>query len=112
MSQEILNAYRSMWVFCFFDLPVITSKQRKQATNFREYLKEIGFDMYQYSVYQRFCKNREFAGTYIRKVERALPPNGHVSIMQVTDKQYGMIKNLVSRRVKPMMPEPPQLDFF
>lgn len=111
-DQERLNAYRAMWVFCFFDLPVTTPLLQKRANTFREQLKKLGFSMYQYSVYQRFCISREQADTQIRRVERLIPPEGHVAIMQVTDKQYGLILNLFGKAQSPMMARPKQLDFF
>ena len=41
MSFDRLNAYRVMWLFVFFDLPVTTKKQRKEATRFRKSLKKM-----------------------------------------------------------------------
>lgn len=37
-----------MWLFVFFDLPVATKKQRKEATRFRKSLEKDGFTMMQF----------------------------------------------------------------
>ena len=36
MAQVRLNAYHIMWLFVFFDLPVTTKKERREATRFRK----------------------------------------------------------------------------
>ncbi len=55
---ERLNAYQVMWLFVFFDLPVGTKKEIKEATRFRKNLEKDGFNMMQYSVYTRHCTSR------------------------------------------------------
>jgi len=86
-----LNQYRSMWVLVFFDLPTETRKDRKAATRFRKNLLDDGFGMFQFSIYSRFCPSRENAEVHIKRTQRALPKDGKVCIMQITDKQFGMM---------------------
>ncbi|WP_316859278.1 CRISPR-associated endonuclease Cas2 [uncultured Cohaesibacter sp.] len=71
-----------------FDLPTDTKKQRKAATKFREFLLDEGFERSQFSVYARFVSGKEGFDTRVRRVERNLPPEGDVQILQFTDKQY------------------------
>src|SRR5690606_8168631 len=87
-----LNQYRSMWVLVFFDLPTETRSERKAATKFRKDLLDDGFAMFQFSIYTRFCASRENADVHIRRAKNALPKKGKVAIMQITDKQFGMIE--------------------
>ena len=56
-----LSGYRLLWLQVLFDLPVTTQKTRKAATRFRHFLLDQGFEMAQYSVYQRFCYGKEMA---------------------------------------------------
>lgn len=49
-----LSGYRLMWIFVMFDLPVGSKKETREATKFREYLLDEGFEMSQFSVYARF----------------------------------------------------------
>lgn len=81
-----------MWVLVFFDLPTQTRKNRKEATGFRKNLLDNGFNMFQFSIYLRFCASRENADVHIRRTKRSLPKQGKVCIMQITDKQFGMIE--------------------
>ena len=85
------NEYRVMWLIVFFDLPVMTKKERREATDFRKQLMSDGFLMYQYSVYVRPCGSSENADAHTRRIHSFMPSKGKVSIMRVTDKQFGAI---------------------
>lgn len=87
-----LNQYRSMWVLVFFDLPTETKLERVVASRFRKDLLDNGFAMFQFSIYMRFCASRENATVHIRRTKNALPKKGKVGIMQITDKQFGMME--------------------
>jgi len=39
-----------------FDLPVVEKAERKAATEFRNALLDLGFEMSQFSVYMRFAR--------------------------------------------------------
>ena len=107
-----LNQYRSMWVLVLFDLPTETLTERKAAARFRKRLLNDGFSMFQFSIYTRFCPSRENAWVHIRRTKMNLPKKGKVCIMQITDKQFGMIELFHGQ--KEMPPEPPsqQLQLF
>ena len=64
MSQ--LSSYRILWVQVLFDLPTQTKSQRKSASEFRNSLLDLGFEMAQFSVYQKFCNGTEIAEKYIK----------------------------------------------
>nr|WP_054557347.1 CRISPR-associated endonuclease Cas2 [Croceitalea dokdonensis] len=107
-----LNQYRSMWVLVLFDLPTETRKDRKAATRFRKNLLDDGFNMFQFSIYLRFCASRENAAVHIKRTKMNLPKHGKVCIMQITDKQFGMIELFHGQ--KEVAPETPsqQLELF
>lgn len=81
-----------MWVLVFFDLPTETKKQRRAATQFRKALIKDGFNMFQFSIYMRFCPSRENAKVHSTRVKNHLPKDGHVGILTITDKQFGMME--------------------
>ncbi|PIB30891.1 CRISPR-associated endonuclease Cas2 [Maribacter sp. 4U21] len=107
-----LNQYRSMWVLVFFFLPTETLTERKYAARFRKDLLNDGFAMFQFSIYLRFCPSRENATVHIKRTKNALPKKGKVGIMQITDKQFGMMELFHGQ--KEVEPEPPsqQLELF
>jgi CRISPR-associated protein Cas2 len=84
-----------MWLFVFFDLPVGTKDQRRAATRFREFLKDDGFMMIQFSVYARVCRGEDGTMTHIAHVTRNLPATGSVRALHVTDRQYGKMRLLL-----------------
>ena len=119
MTEDRLNAYHIMWLFVFFDLPVTTKKDMKAASLFRKNLEKDGFSMMQFSVYIRHCASRESLEVHIKRVKSLLPESGKVSILSVTDKQYGDIYNFwgkpksinKSKITKKVISEPIQLEF-
>lgn len=101
-----------MWVLVLFDLPTETRTDRKRAAKFRKDLLDDGFQMFQFSIYMRFCASRENAAVHIKRTKMNLPKKGKVCIMQITDKQFGMIELFHGQ--KEVEPEPPsqQLELF
>jgi CRISPR-associated protein Cas2 len=112
MSFEALNQYRIMWVLVFFDLPVETKKQRKSATRFRKQLLEDGFSMFQFSIYLRNCPSRENAEVHIKRVKGFLPKYGHVGMLTITDKQFGMMELYFSSKPAEKPATVQQLELF
>ena len=112
MSEVRLNAYHIMWLFVFFDLPTNTKKELRHAALFRKALEKDGFSMMQFSVYVRHCASRENMAVHLKRVRRSMPPSGRISILSVTDKQYGDILNFWGQ-VECARPETPQqLELF
>ena len=113
MNEIRLNAYHIMWLFVFFDLPVVTKKERKAAAQFRKELMKDGFVMLQYSVYIRHCASYESLNVHIKRVKSIFPDTGMVSMLNGTDKQYGDIVNYWGAGHKKKTPsEPLQLELF
>ena len=81
-----------MWILVHFDLPTDTKKDRKNYALFRKKILKDGFQMFQFSMYIRHCSSRENAEVHIKRVKSILPPKGHIGIMCVTDKQFGMME--------------------
>ena len=102
-----------MWLFVFFDLPVITKKERKEAATFRKNLMKDGFVMLQYSVYIRHCASYQSQEVHVKRIKSIVPDTGMVSILCVTDKQYGDIVNYYGKEKKQKTHQMPmQLEFF
>ncbi len=107
-----LNQYRSLWILVFFDLPTETRKERKIASGFRKKLLDDGFAMFQFSIYMRFCASRENAEVHTKRIKYNLPEHGKIGVMQITDRQFGMMEIFYGK--KPIDPEKPtqQLELF
>ena len=79
---------RFMRIIVMFDLPVITEKERKIASKFRNFLLDDGYIMMQFSVYSRICKNNDDLLKHINRIKSKVPTNGNIRLLQVTEKQY------------------------
>lgn len=82
---------RFMRLIVMFDLPVITDKERKIATNFRKFLLDDGYIMMQFSVYSRICKNNDDLQKHINRLKIHSPKSGNIRMLQITEKQYSNI---------------------
>jgi CRISPR-associated protein Cas2 len=107
-----LNQYRILWILVFFDLPTETKKDRQIASRFRKNILSDGFTMFQFSIYLRHCSSRENADVHIKRVKRLLPPKGHVGMMTITDKQFGMMELFYGKEEKVLPNTPQQLELF
>lgn len=87
-----MNKFMRMIVF--FDIPVKTKRQRRIATCFRNFLIKDGYHMVQYSVYARVCNGIDAVNKHRSRLKTALPENGSVRLMVVTEKQYEAIEIL------------------
>ena len=101
-----------MWVLVFYDLPTETKKERKAASDFRKKVLADGFAMFQFSIYVRHCASAENAEVHIKRVQKLLPEHGHVGIMCITDKQFGMMQLFEGRKPTKGMDVPQQLELF
>lgn len=77
-----------MRILVMFDLPVVRDKDRKQATQFRNFLMRDGYDMLQFSVYSRICANSDAVKKHTKRLLTHVPKNGSVRIITITNKQF------------------------
>lgn len=112
LTTDRLNAYRIMWTLVMYDLPTETKKERKAAAQFRKKLMQDGFSMFQFSMYVRHSASSENADVHKRRVQRNLPDNGIVGILQITDKQFGQMEIFYGKKPKPLPDVPQQLELF
>ncbi len=107
-----LNEYRILWILVLFDLPTETRKERRVAAKFRKEIMADGFTMFQFSIYLRHCSSRENAEVHIKRVKKLLPESGHVGILSITDKQFGMMEIFYGRKEAERTGTPQQLELF
>ncbi len=107
-----LSGYRFLWLQVLFDLPVTEKKARKEATCFRNFLLDMGFEMAQFSVYQRFCYGKEMAENISKRIEKNLPEAGKVHILTFTDKQYENMKTFRGKKPGKKPENPDQFTLF
>ena len=80
--------FKMGWMIVAFDLPVVSKRQRHDATVFRKFLQDDGFLMIQYSLYARSCVSFARQQTHLRRLEEHLPPEGSVRALFVTRAQW------------------------
>jgi len=88
-------SYRFMRIMVLFDLPVKTSRDRRNYTQFRKFLIKNGFIMMQKSVYSKLVLNATAADMMMRNVRKNKPDNGVVQMLKITEKQYASIEFVI-----------------
>ena len=87
-----------MRVMVFFDLPVLTDKNRRDYRTFRKFLIKSGFIMLQESVYCKLAQNSSVAETITSTVKKNKPSEGLVQVLRVTEKQYSKMEYVVGQK--------------
>ena len=88
-------SYRYMRILVFFDLPVLTEKNRRDYRNFRKFLIKSGFLMLQESVYCKLVPNSNIGDIVVNNIKKNKPDNGLVQILSVTEKQFSKMEYIV-----------------
>ena len=104
-----LSEYRGMWLFAMFDLPVQSKEDRHQYTVFRKELRKLGFSMMQFSVHARYFPTEEASASYRKRVRAALPPDGQVRLLVITDKQFGKMEVFMGKKRTSAEEKPEQM---
>ncbi len=101
------SGYKTVWLLACFDLPVKTKTQRTAAARFRNTLVQYGFIRLQYSVYARFFESDRNADRYRSVIRSALPEEGQVRVLYVTDKQFARMEIFEGEK-RPEPEKPPE----
>ncbi len=107
-----LRAEDAMWCVIMFDLPVVTKKERKEATKFRKMLVDFGFAMVQFSVYGKFSPSVSSNQKIERFIKAHLPAHGEVRIFHLTDNQWASATRYIAAEKVENESAPDQLAIF
>ena len=89
-----------MRLIVFFDLPTLTTEEKRQYSKFRKHLVKEGFIMMQKSVYSKIAMNATMAGRIKKDIESHKPPNGNIQILSVSERQYQDIEVILGEGQK------------
>lgn len=92
-----------MRILVFFDLPVLTAKERRDYRQFRKFLIKSGFMMLQESVYCKLAQNSTAAESIIDNVKKNKPGDGLVQMLKVTEKQYAKMEFIVGESLSEIL---------
>lgn len=96
-----ISGYRKMVLFVMFDISTETKRDLEKYRRFRAKLLDLGFIMFQYSIYIRFCRSLAITQKYERKIEQSAPDNGSIRAIRVTEAQFSNMKTIENYREKP-----------
>ncbi|MDR1775541.1 MAG: CRISPR-associated endonuclease Cas2 [Actinomycetes bacterium] len=84
-----------MRTLVMFDLPTLTSAERRQYRQFRKKLIKEGFVMLQFSIYTKLTLNSTQKTRVERFVEVNKPPAGDLAMLTITERQFANMKHLL-----------------
>lgn len=86
-----------MRMMIFFDLPSTTYQDGVEYRKFRKFLINNGFIMMQESIYTKLVINNNSTKVMKTLINKNLPPNGLVQLLEVTERQFASIEYLVGK---------------
>lgn len=86
---------RFMRVIVFFDLPNVSSNDKRNYLRFRKFLINEGFIMMQESVYSRLVLNSQQSELLMNRLRRNVPSKGLIQSLIITEKQYSHIEFII-----------------
>lgn len=89
-----------MRILVFFDLPVKTKRERRAATQFRNFLIKDGYYMVQFSVYARVCNGNDMVELHKQRLKMNVPNEGSIRVLVITEKQYEKVEILLGKKSK------------
>lgn len=92
-----------MRVLIMFDLPVVSSSERRDYTRFRKYLIKSGFLMLQESIYCKLVMNAVSANQLIENIKKNKPSNGNVICLKITEKQFSKMEYIVGEKISDVL---------
>ena len=96
-------SYRFMRILVLFDLPVISSDDRRAYRHFRKAMLKKGFIMLQESVYCRMVLNKTMAEQVLDSIKRERPEKGLVMSLMITEKQFERMELITGEFVTDMV---------
>lgn len=80
--------FEQLRLLCMFDIPMETTREKKDYRIFRKTLLENGFTMMQYSIYYRTLPNRSALKKFEDILKKKVPKNGNIRLIYVTENQF------------------------
>lgn len=87
-----------MRILVFFDLPVKTKRERRKATQFRNFLIKDGYYMIQFSVYARVCNGNDMVELHKNRLRLNIPEDGSIRVLVITERQYENVEILLGKK--------------
>ena len=101
-----------VWVIVMFDLSVETARLRKEATQYRVHLLNLGFSRIQLSIYARYLVNSSGIEWLTPRISHGIPAGGHVRMLSVSDNEWSKTLRFEGAKLEDVESPPEQLLIF
>lgn len=87
-----------MRVILFYDLPMVTSREKKIYQKFHRFLEIEGFIQMQESIYTKLVLNGIASKAVVQHVRDNSPAKGTIQILVITEKQFSQIEYVIGTK--------------
>lgn len=101
-----------MWLMVMFDFPTKRKEEQRAANQYRNLLKDEGFDRIQLSVYVKYFVNSTGTSRVIGRLTRKIPAKGLVRILKISDPTWSSMLRFDNTYEEPPETKPEQLLLF
>ena len=81
-------------ILLFYDLPTVSSGDKKAGTEFRKNLIRSGYQRIQKSVYVKLVRNSRTINTELANLRKILPQNGDVKALSISLNEFQSLISL------------------
>ena len=101
-----------MWLMVMFDFPTKLKEEQRAANQYRNLLKDEGFDRIQLSVYVKYFVNSTGTTRVVGRLTRKIPAKGLVRILKISDPTWSSMLRFDNTYEEPPETKPEQLFLF
>ncbi|EJD5782375.1 TPA: CRISPR-associated endonuclease Cas2 [Staphylococcus pseudintermedius] len=101
-----------MYLLVCFDLSRETKDDRKKANQYRQRLLELGFNMKQWSLYERYISNTLRKEKVLDILKKELPDTGVITLYVLLDEVNDNQVTILGKEVKRKRVKEPELIFL
>jgi len=75
-----------------FDIPVNNSSQRREYNTFKKQLSQMGFILFQESIYVKLLRNAATVQEAVASVRGILPHEGDIAVLSLSIEQFNSLQ--------------------
>ena len=102
VTYEAIARHSGYWILVVLDLSDRSKADRTEGLQFKNFLKQRGFQMLQPSLYAKFAFTEASADSVCNSVLKFSPKKGKITVLHMTDAQFQGGNRISRGKVSPM----------
>ena len=102
VTYEAIARHSGYWILVVLDLSDRSKADRTEGLQFKNFLKQRGFQVLQPSLYAKFAFTEASADSVCNSVLKFSPKKGKMTVLRMTDLQFQCGNRIVRGKISPM----------